>query len=84
MKTVATIEGGIDNSSFLDDKVEIEKSSTENPTKYSIFWIVPNQNYTVKIDINQDFDDDCEIAIGPGRDYDTPGPGEVVDIGTYF
>jgi hypothetical protein len=65
-------------------RVEVSKSDAEDPTKYSIFWIVPNQEYTVEIDINQDDDIDCEITIG-NTDYDdfnSPGPGEVVDIGT--
>jgi hypothetical protein len=96
----ATIEGGIDNSSFdaLEDKativviaesngedytrVEISQSTTTDPTEYSIFWIVPNQEYTVQIDINQDSIIDCEKTIGPGGDFDSPDSGEVIDIGT--
>ena len=56
-------------------RVEIPKSTTQDPTEFSIFWIVPNQEYTVQIDINQDTTIDCEV------DVDSPLPGEVVDIG---
>ncbi len=56
-------------------RVEIPKSTTPDPTEFSIFWIVPNQEYSVKIDINQDTIIDCEV------DVDSLLPGEVVDIG---
>jgi hypothetical protein len=71
----AIISGSIDNASFglsekatvivLDSndmiytKVEIEKSTTDNPTDFSIFWLVPNQIYSVQIDLNQDGNIDC-------------------------
>ena len=61
-------------------KVEVEKGETDS-ADYSIFWIVPNQNYTVQIDIDQDDTIDCEITIGGDEsDFDSPEPGEVVDI----
>ena len=63
-------------------RVEIAQSNTTDPTEYSIFWIVPNQEYTVQIDINQDSTIDCEKTIGPGGDFESPAPGEVVDLGT--
>lgn len=56
-------------------RVEIPKSTTTDPTEFSIFWIVPNQEYSVKIDINQDTIIDCAV------DVDSLLPGEVVDIG---
>lgn len=75
----ATISGSIDNSSFgvsenatitvLDGnnevytKVEIPKSTSEDPTLFSIFWLVPNQIYTVQIDLNQDETIDCNEFI---------------------
>lgn len=93
----AIFEGELDNSSFGDSKeatvvvktdgeiytqVEISQSSTDDPTIYSIFWIVPGQNYSVNIDIDQDGDDDCVKTIGSGGKIESPGPGEAVDIGT--
>ena len=41
-------------------RVEIPKSTTTDPTEFSIFWIVPNQSYTVEIDLNQDSTVDCD------------------------
>jgi len=40
-------------------RVEIPKSTTTDPTEFSIFWIVPDQSYTVQIDLNQDGSVDC-------------------------
>ena len=40
-------------------RVEIPKSMTTDPTEFSIFWIVPNQSYTVQIDLDQDDSFDC-------------------------
>lgn len=93
----ATFEGELDNSSFGDSdekativvesngevytQVEVSQS-TDVLTIYSIFWIVPDQEYTVKIDIYQDDSIDCEYTIGDGGDFEAPGPGEVVPIGT--
>jgi len=62
--------------------VEITKSTTADSTEYSIFWIVPNQEYTVQIDFDQDDTPDCVLTIGNGDDFESPQPGEVVDIGT--
>ena len=61
--------------------VEVTKSTTADPTEYSIFWIVPNQEYTVKIDFDQDDTPDCVKTIGDGGDFESPQPGEAVDIG---
>jgi len=96
----AIIEGEIGNFSFNDaekgatvvvesnegiyTQVEIPQLSTEDPTRYSIFWIDPNQEYTVKIDINQNGTIDCEKTIGSRGDFVSPGHGEVVDIGTCY
>jgi hypothetical protein len=35
-------------------RVEIPKSTTEDPTEFIIFWLVPNESYTVEIDLDQD------------------------------
>jgi hypothetical protein len=40
--------------------VEVSKSDTNDPTEFSIFWLVPNQSYTVEIDLNQDDTSECE------------------------
>ena len=40
-------------------RVEITKSTAADATGYSIFWIVPNQEYTVHIDFDQDDKSDC-------------------------
>ena len=61
--------------------VEITESTTADPTEYSIFWIAPNQAYTLLIDFNQDDTPDCETTIGEGGDFGLPQPGEVIDIG---
>ena len=63
-------------------RVEITKSTIADPTEYSIYWIVPNQEYTVQIDVDQDDTLDCLITIGDGDDFELPQPGKVVDIGT--
>lgn len=71
----AIVSGSIDNASFgvtdkatvtvLDSndvvytKVEVEKSTPDSSTYFSIFWLVPNQVYTVQIDLNQDGAIDC-------------------------
>jgi len=62
-------------------RVEVPKSAIPDPTEFSIFWIVPNQEYTVQIDIGQDTTIDCERIVEPGGDVEPPLPGEVVDIG---
>ena len=50
-------------------RVEIQKSTTTDPTEFSIFWIVPNQSYTVQIDRNQDDTIDCNEFV---EDVDLP------------
>ena len=61
--------------------VEVTKSTTAESTEYSIFWIVPNQEYTVQINTNQNETIDCDITIGDEGDFESPQPGEAVDIG---
>lgn len=50
-------------------KVEVTKSATPDPTEFSIFWIVPNQSYTVEIDLDQDDLIDCDEFV---EDIDLP------------
>ena len=35
----------------------------------------------MQIDFDQDDTSDCETTIGDGGDFESPQPGEVVDIG---
>ena len=39
-------------------RVVVPKSGTD-PTEFNIFWIVPNQSYTIEIDFDQDGTIDC-------------------------
>jgi hypothetical protein len=44
-------------------RLEVPRSNTEDPTTFSIYWLVPNESYTVQIDLNRDggtIDKDCE------------------------
>lgn len=99
----AIISGSTDNASFglsekttvsvLDSndgvytKVEVEKSTTADPTNFSIFWLVPNQNYTVQIDLNQDGAIDCNeyeepiSTLAEGDEYFL-NDGDAVILGT--
>ena len=63
-------------------RLEVTKESDTDPTAFSIYWIVPNKSYTVQIDLYQDGIIDCEKTFGDEGDFDPPGPGDVVDIGT--
>jgi len=64
-------------------RVEVPKSpeTDSTSTEFSIYWIVPNQSYTVQIDLDQDDIIDCEKTFWDEGDFDPPLPGEVVDIG---
>jgi hypothetical protein len=67
-------------------RVVVPKSGTD-PTEFNIFWIVPNQSYTVKIDLDQNGSIDCrqdvaesdveegEIFLLNGEDPIEPGIG---------
>lgn len=85
----ATIEGTIDNTKFVDyveitviaksngeeyTKVRVDKDDTVGATAYSIFWLVPNQAYTVKINYNPGSDDD------PATDGIQDNPDESADV----
>jgi hypothetical protein len=45
----------VDSTGQEYTKVQVPRngSATEGPTNYSIFWLVPNQAYTVEINYNQ-------------------------------
>ena len=59
-------------------KVEVPKSETGDSTPFSIFWLVPDKPYEVKIDLDIDTDnadEECnetvnEIYLGPGDTYE--------------
>jgi hypothetical protein len=68
------IAGSIDNASFntsasvtiiaqsngeVYTQVEVVESTDADPTLFSIFWIAPEQGYTVEIDLDQDGESDC-------------------------
>ena len=40
-------------------RIEVPQSDTEDPTAFKIFWLVPDQSYTVEIDLDQDDSIDC-------------------------
>ena len=49
--------------------VEVSESDTDDPTEFRIFWLVPNQSYTVEVDLNQDDTIDCDEFV---EDIDMP------------
>lgn len=49
--------------------VEVSESDTDDPTEVSIFWLVPNESYTVEIDLDQDDEIDCDEFV---EDIDLP------------
>ena len=53
--------------------VEVSKSDTEDPTEFCIFWIVPNESYTVEIDLDQNDTTDYDEFI---QDIDLPEGAE--------
>lgn len=107
----ATIEGFIANSKFPEEgyviisvldsteqeytKVRVDKDTGASETSYAIFWLVPDQAYTVKINYNPGQDDDPatdgvqdnydeSILVPPASDPDYPDgtlqPGDVYQL----
>ena len=65
--------------------VEVSKSDTNDPTEFSIFWLIPNQSYTVEIDLNQDDTSECEefveeIDLPKGAVFELNG-GDPIEAG---
>jgi hypothetical protein len=54
-------------------EVEVSESGTEDPTEFSIFWMVPDESYTVYIDLDQDGSTDYEQFV---EDADLPEGAE--------
>lgn len=77
----------LDSNGQVYTKVEVEKSTAVDPTEFSIFWLVPNQSYTVEIDFDQNGTIDCneftEVVplLYEGDEYILNGE-EVVILGT--
>ena len=55
----ATITVFSDRNHEVFTQVVVPKSTDSDPTEFSIFWIVPDESYTVEIDLNQDGTIDC-------------------------
>ena len=60
-------------------KVEVEKEKGTDPTPFSIYWLVPNESYTIQIDLNPDDETiDCDEFV---EEVDLPqGEGAVFDL----
>ena len=60
-------------------RLEVPMSDTLDPTPFDIYWLVPNQSYTVQIDLNKDgetIDIDCEESVS----YSDLGEGAVFQL----
>ena len=53
--------------------VEVSESDTEDPTEFTIFWLVPNESYTVKVDLDQNDTTDYDEFV---EDIDLPEGAE--------
>ncbi len=71
--------GGSDNATVIVTaesnqeeytQVEVPKSDTDDLTDFSIFWLVPNESYTVEIDLDQDDSIDCNEFVQFVEDVD--------------
>ena len=67
-------------------RVEVSQSDAEDPTEFSIFWIVPGQSYTLQVDLDQDDVADCDEFV---EDVDLPegavfelNQGNSIEIGS--
>jgi hypothetical protein len=66
-------------------RLEVAKESDTDPTLFSIYWLVPNESYTVQIDLNHDtetIDNDCHETVNsndlePGETYDLNGGNHI-------
>lgn len=57
-------------------KIEVSKSDEEDPTEFSIFWLVPDEDYKVEID----FDPDSDGGFDFSEKLNDLDPGEVRDL----
>ena len=76
--------GTIDSGDEVYTKVEVPEHETETETAFSIFWLVPHNNYIIEIDMDKEqvdpnLKDVFTIAVAAA----TLGKGATVDIGTF-
>lgn len=75
---VITVIANSNNEAYTKVRVDKDASATDNKTKYSIFWIVPNQGYTVEVDY------DPVVNAGPNASQDVLAsdvpPGAIVFV----
>jgi len=57
-------------------KIEVSKSDEDAPNEFSIFWLVPDENYKVEIDFDPVSDNGFEFS----EQLDDLDPGEVRDL----
>ena len=68
-------------------RLEVAKESDTDPTLFSIYWLVPNESYTVQIDLNHDTEtivNDCYETVNsndlePGETYDLNGGSPIIE-----
>lgn len=69
-------------------RLEVPKESDTGPISFNIYWLAPNESYTVQIDLNHDsetINNDCEefvegVDLGEGQVFDLNG-GETIEDG---
>lgn len=82
----ATVVVIAENNGEEFTRVEVTKESNDDPTEFSIYWLVPNESYTVQIDLDKDtdnIDDECHetvngIDLGPGETYELTGGHAII------
>ena len=57
-------------------RIAVSKSNLENPTEFSIYWLVPNQSYNIEVDVDPDSENGPEYSedvtsgsLGPGTTF---------------
>jgi hypothetical protein len=84
--TIVVLADNIENGNQEEfTKVEVSRSADQTPTEFSIYWLVPNKSYEVRIDLNIETDNpdgECNETVtgddlGPGETYDLNG-GEAI------
>ena len=75
----ATIVVIADNNGEEFTRLEVEKEKGTDTTDFSIYWLVPNESYTIQIDLNPDDETiDCDEFV---EEVDLPqGEGAVFDL----
>lgn len=60
-------------------EVTVTRDSDTDPTEFCIFWLVPEQDYTIEIDTDEDGSAEFVVAVSA----DDLEPGEELNIGTF-